>query len=285
LTPGSGARRRPTDPYPGKVSTLPPTRTAGPLVKEWRARRGRSQMGLALDVGVSQRHLSFVETGRARPSPELLVVLSDHLEIPLRERNRLLVAAGYAPRYPRTDLNDESLARVRRGLQELLDHHSPYPGVVIDRKWNSLLSNEPARRMVDGLPGELIGPPTNVFRVSLHPDGLAGRTHNFPEWSAYLLGQLHRVVALTGDPGVAELEREVTSYPNVAALAGRHCRPFPPDEPSVLIPWQLEVGGALHSYYTTLTSFGTPQDITLDELAVELFYPADEATAAELRNH
>jgi transcriptional regulator with XRE-family HTH domain len=239
-------------------------------------------MDLAHDVGVSPRHLSFVETGRSRPSPELLLALADGLEIPLRERNTLLVAAGYAPHYPHTLLGDGAMDRVRGSLQRLLDSHAPYPGVVIDRLWNSVLSNEPAWRMVDGVPDELIGPPTNVFRVSLHPDGLAPRTRNFVEWSAYLLGQLHRLVVLTADSELTELEREVSRYPNIVELGGwRHRQP--PDEPTLLIPWRLEVGGSLHSYFTTLTSFGTPQDITLAELAVELFYPADPVTETALR--
>jgi transcriptional regulator with XRE-family HTH domain len=258
-------------------------RTAGSLVKDWRARRGRSQLDLAIDVGVSPRHLSFVETGRSKPSPELLLALSEHLEIPLRERNGLLLAAGYAPRYPATPLGDESMGRVRDTLRQLLETHAPYPGVVIDRMWNSVLFNEPAGRMISDLPGELLGPPPNVFRVSLHPDGLAARTRNFPEWATYLLGQLHRLVVLTGDPDVAQLEQEVHAYPNVAALEGwRH--PLPSEDPPLLIPWQLEVGDDVHSYFTTLTSFGTPQDITLDEIAVELFYPADEGTDGLLRS-
>lgn len=239
-------------------------------------------MDLAHDIGVSPRHLSFVETGRSKPSPELLLAVSEGLDIPLRERNTLLVAAGYAPRYSHTPLGDATMDRVRGSLQQLLDSHAPYPGVVIDRLWNSVLSNEPAWRMVDGLPDELIGPPTNVFRVSLHPDGLAPRTHNFFEWSAYLLGQLHRLVILTADSDVADLEREVSGYPNVVALGSWRDRQ-PPEEPPLLVPWRLEVGGVLHSYFTTLTSFGTPQDITLAELAVELFYPANTETEAALR--
>jgi transcriptional regulator with XRE-family HTH domain len=264
------------------VMAITVRRSAGPLVKEWRVRRGRSQMDLALDVGVSPRHLSFVETGRSKPSPELLLTLSEGLEIPFRERNALLLAAGYAPRYAQTPLDDASMDRVRDSLQQLLDSHAPYPGCVIDRLWNSVLSNEPAWRMVDGVPDELIGPPTNVFRVSLHPDGLARRTHNFAEWSGYLLGQLHRLVVLTADPEVAALEQEVTEYPNVAELGDwRHRQAS--DDPALLIPWRLEVGGVLHSYFTTLTSFGAPHDITLAELAVELFYPADPATEAALK--
>jgi len=174
------------------------------------------------------------------------------------------------------------MLRVRRSLQELLDRHAPYPGVVIDRLWNSVLSNDPANRILHGLPDTLIGPPTNVFRVSLHPDGLAGRTQDFPEWAAYLLGQLHRLAVVSGDPALRALDEEVAAYPNVAALGGWRNR-VPPEEPALMIPWRVDVGGVVHSYFTTLTSFGTPQDITLAELAVELFYPADDSTEAALR--
>jgi hypothetical protein len=238
-------------------------------------------MDLALDAGVSTRHLSFVETGRSKPSPELLLTLSEHLEIPLRERNTLLLAAGYAPRYQRTALDDEAMARVRRTLQDLLDRHAPYPGIVIDRLWNLVLANEPATRLVAGLPAELLGPPINVFRLTLHPDGLASVTENFPDWAAYQLSQLHRLALLTHDPEVLRLEQEVMSYPNVAALGGWRQRGAT-DEPAILIPWKVRVGDTVQSYFTTLTSFGTPQDITLAELAVELFYPADEATGSAL---
>jgi transcriptional regulator with XRE-family HTH domain len=239
-------------------------------------------MALALDVGVSPRHLSFVETGRSKPSPELLLALADGLEVPLRERNAFLLAAGYAPRYPRTAFGDAQLSQVRGSLWHLLESHDPYPGTVIDRLWNSVMSNQAAVRMVDGLPDELVGPPTNVFRVCLHPDGLAPRTLNFPEWAGYLLGQLRRLVVLTADPAVEDLANEVAQYPTVAALgSGRHSAPT--DEPALLIPWRLELAGIEHSLFTTLTTFGTPQDITLDELSVELFYPADQATEAALR--
>jgi transcriptional regulator with XRE-family HTH domain len=239
-------------------------------------------MDLAFDAGVSPRHLSFVETGRSRPSPELLLVLADQLEVPLRERNAFLLAAGYAPRYQETSLDDAAMGRVRQALQHLLDSHQPYPGVVIDRLWNSVLANDAARQVMALLPDELIGPPTNVFRACLHPDGLARHTGNFPEWAGYLLAQLHRLQVLTADPAVDRLAEEVARYPNLAALGGRP-DPRPAEEPALWIPWQLDVGGSRLSFFTTLTTFGTPQDITLAELAVELFYPADEATETALR--
>jgi transcriptional regulator with XRE-family HTH domain len=240
-------------------------------------------MDLALDVGVSPRHLSFVETGRSKPSPELLLVLADRLEVPLRERNALLLAAGYAPRYQETPLDDGAMRRARRALQQMLDSHHPYPGVAIDRLWNVVLLNGAASQLMTVLPDWLAGPPVNVFRVCLHPDGLARFTLNFSEWAAYLLAQLRRLVALTADPEVVRLVDEVSEYPNVVSMGGwRHATPQ--EEPALWIPWRLEVEGLQLSLFTTVTTFGTPQDLTLAELAVELFYPADDATDAALRH-
>jgi transcriptional regulator with XRE-family HTH domain len=263
------------------VTTALASRPVGPLLKDWRVRRRRSQMDLALDVGVSPRHLSFVETGRSKPSPELLVALADHLEVPLRDRNTLLLAAGYAPRYLQTSLDDPEMAAVRRALQRMLDGHDPYPGIVIDRSWNVVLANEAALRLVASLPPELAGPPLNVFRACLHPNGLARATLNFPDWAAYLLGQLDRLRVITADPEVSALAEEVAQYPNVAGLGS--WRPGElSHEPVLLVPWWLKIGGKELSLFTMVTTFGTPQDITLAELAVELFYPADDTTDAFL---
>jgi transcriptional regulator with XRE-family HTH domain len=239
-------------------------------------------MDLAYDVGVSPRHLSFVETGRSRPSPELLLTLAERLEVPLRDRNVLLLAAGYAPRYLETPLDADAMGRVRSALQRMLDTHDPYPGVVIDRFWNVVLTNRAAVLLLQAVPPELLGPPVNVFRVCLHPDGLARRTLNFDEWSAYLLAQLHRNAVITGDPALQALADEVARYPNVIALDDWRRR-APSDEPALLIPVRLDLDGVELSLFTTLTTFGTPQDITLAELAVELFFPADESSEALLR--
>jgi transcriptional regulator with XRE-family HTH domain len=239
-------------------------------------------MDLALDVGVSPRHLSFVETGRARPSAALLLALAEHLEVPLRERNVLLLAAGYAPRYPETTLDARSMARVRAALQRLLDSHNPYPGVVVDRLWNVVLANESAALLLDGLPPELLGPPPNVFRICLHPEGLASRTRNFLEWSTYLLGQLRRAAFITGDPRLSALVDEVARYPNIIEQGGWR-QASAPDEPTLLVPLRLDMDGVALSLFTTMTTFGTPQDITLAELAVELFFPADEQSDEMLR--
>lgn len=252
--------------------------TVGELLREWRHRRNRSQLDLSLDVGVSARHLSFVETGRSRPSPELVLAVAEHLEVPLRERNTMLLAAGYAPRFSETSLDDEAMARVRVSLQRMLDAHDPYPGVVIDRAWNVLLANQAAFAFTDGVPVHLLQPHMNVFRVCLHPDGLAARTTNFEEWAAYLLRQMRRTVQLTGDDDLAAVEAEVLAYPNVAELP-----PAPEvdlrDDPALLVPFRmLAADGTELSMFTTLTTFGTPRDVTLDELSVELFFPSDDET-------
>ena len=256
--------------------------SVGELLREWRHRRHRSQLDLSLDVGVSARHLSFVETGRSRPSPELVLAVAEHLEVPLRDRNTMLLAAGYAPRFSETSLDDEAMGRVRASLQRMLDAHDPYPGVVIDRAWNVLLANQAALGFTVGVPAHLLRPRMNVFRLSLHPDGLASRTTNFAEWAGYLLRQIRRTVQLTGDEELEAVEEEVLAYPNVAAMP-----PVPEaerrDEPTVLVPFNMRgEDGTDLSMFTTLTTFGTPRDVTLDELSVELFFPADDATAAAL---
>lgn len=256
---------------------------AGPLVREWRRRRRLSQLDLALDTGVSTRHLSFVETGRSNPSPELLLALADRLEIPLREQNSLLLAAGYAPRYHHTPLDDPIMAPARAALERLLALHDPYPGVVIDQNWNMVMANEAAGRFMSVLPPSLAGPPVNIFRACLHPDGFAASTLNFPEWAAYLLGQLHRITLLTADPDISALTDEVDQYPNVKELRTRTPATTWPDTASLLVPWQVELDRTKLSLFTTLTCFGTPRDVTLAELAVELFYPADNQTADHLR--
>jgi len=251
----------------------------GDLLRDWRQRRRRSQLDLAHDVGVSPRHLSFVETGRSRPSPEMVLAVARHLEVPLREQNALLLAAGYAPRYRETPIDDESMTRVRESLQRMLDAHDPYPGVVIDRQWDVVLANRSAWRLTEGVSPALLGPPLNVFRICLHRDGLAARTRNFPEWAGYLLHQIDRTVRLTGDQRLAGIQREVRAYPNVEALPDRP----PVDEPPLLVPVVLDMDGTDVALFTTLTTFGTPRDVTLDELAVELFFPADDAAEDALR--
>jgi transcriptional regulator with XRE-family HTH domain len=238
-------------------------------------------MELALAAGVSPRHLSFVETGRSKANPELLLTLADHLDVPLRERNSLLLAGGYAPRYPRTSLDAPEMVRVRSTLETILQRHDPYPGLVIGRYWNVVLANASAIALTEGLPAHVIGPPTNIFRVSLHPEGLTSRTVNFADWSMYLLGP-HRSAILTGDPEFDRLVAEVSAYPDVAAL-GDWRAASAAEELKVLVPFRIDLHGRELSMFTTLTVFGTPQDVTLSELAIELFYPAADASEALLR--
>lgn len=257
------------------------TATVGTLIREWRGRRRRSQMDLAHEAGVSPRHLSFVETGRARPSPELVMTLAEHLDVPLRDRNALLLAAGYAPWFRETPLSDPTMAPVRTALELVLDRHDPYPGVVLNRRWDVVLANTAAGTLLAGLP-DTLRDPVNLFRAGLHPDGFAAVTTNFDEWGAYLVTQLHRLAVLTADPALEVLEGEVRTYPGVVGLRRA---PGWADwaEPPLFVRCELAIGGADLALFTTLTSFGTPRDVTLDELAIELFYPADDATEALLR--
>jgi transcriptional regulator with XRE-family HTH domain len=254
----------------------------GEMVQVWRAARRRSQLDLALEVGVSARHLSFVETGRSRPSPELLLALASCLDVPLRDRNAMLLAAGYAPRYSHRALDDPAMRAARTSIQRMLDAHEPYPGVAIDRHGNVVLANDAARRLVASLPPEVTGPPLNIYRSSLHPLGLAASTINFAEWAAYMLDQLERSHSVTGDTELGALLAEVRSYPNVAAIERSPNTRSWVDLP-LLVPLRLDRGDHELSLLTTLTTFGTPQDVTLAELTIELFFPADDETADALR--
>jgi transcriptional regulator with XRE-family HTH domain len=249
----------------------------GSLIRQWRHRCRRSQMGLAHDIGVSPRHLSYVELGKSNPSRQLLLAIAEHLEVPLRERNHWLLAAGYAPRYPETPLSEPQLAQVRTSLRGLLDAHDPLPGIVVDRSWNVQLANRSAARLTAGIPEHVRGVPTNVFRVSLHPDGLAARTANFAQWSAYLLRQLSRATARTRSPVLIALAAEVASWPGIPERDTWN-RLSTDHGPDLVVPWRVTVANQQLSLFTTMTTFGTPADITLSELTIELFFPADQAT-------
>ncbi len=256
----------------------------GELLRDWRVKRRRSQLALALESGVSARHLSFIETGRSRPSPEVILALAEELAVPLRAQNELLQAGGFAPRFGETPWSAPDLATVRQSLQRLLDAHDPYPGVALDREWSVVLSNAAAQRMMTLLPASLRAPTLNMFRASLHPDGFAAHTANFAEWGAYLVGELERLSESSADTGLAALLDEVLTYPNVRALRrGRVNAGAGSAAPALLIPCVLSLGGQTLSMFTTLATLGSPRDVTLAELTVELFYPSDEATAAVLR--
>ena len=255
---------------------------AGPLVRERRLRARYSQMDLAFDVGISPRHLSFVELGKSRPSPELLIAIAAHLDVPPRERNEWLLAAGHAPRYPHSSLDAPALAQVRSSLRELLDAHDPYPAVVVDRCWNIQLANRAAGRLTASLPEHLQGPEPNVFRIALHPDGLAGRSGNLADWSPYLLRSLELTAARTDDAALRRLLDETRTWPGLQPHASRSRLPDS-DPVQPVITWKVTTGGHELAFFTMMSTFGTPLDITLFELTVELLFPADAATRKVLQ--
>jgi transcriptional regulator with XRE-family HTH domain len=256
----------------------PSRRPIGEHLREWRTRRRLSQMDLALEAEISTRHLSFLETGRARPSREMVLHLSDQLEIPLRERNVLLMAAGFAPIFPETSLSDPRLEPARRAVDMILKAHEPYPALVVDLRWNLVAANAATAVMMEGVSPDLLSGVINVVRLSLHPDGLAPRIVNLGEWRQHALDRLKRQVDLTADAVLAELLDEVKGYPTPPAPDRR-----PEDYGEVVIPFQLMTGDTVLSLIGTTTVFGTPVDITLSELTLEMFFPADAATAEALR--
>lgn len=255
-------------------------RTAGDHVREWRVRRRLSQLDFALDAGISQKHLSFIETGRAQPSREMLLRLAEVLGIPLRERNLLLLAGGYAPVFAERRLDDPALAPARAAVDLILKGHEPYPAVAVDRLWRLVAHN----RAVPGLlslaaDSKLLEPPVNVLKLSLAPGGLAPYIVNFGEWRTHILERLRRQVELTADPSLVALMQELAALP--APEAGGETKPR--DYAGVLVPLELNTPIGRLALFSTVTVFGTPVDVTLSELALEAFYPADEATAALLR--
>jgi transcriptional regulator with XRE-family HTH domain len=261
------------------LTSLSPAPPVGELLRAWRQRRNLSQLELALDAAVSSRHLSFVETGRAKPSREMIIRLAEQLEVPLRERNPLLLAAGYAPVYEERPLDSPEMATVRDALDRFLRAHEPYPAVVVDRHHNLVAANDALDLLLDGVAPELLEPPANGMRIALHPDGMAPRTLNLPEWSAHLLRRVHREVQVTGDRELAGLYEELISYPGVETgpVQGELQRG------DIVLPLRLRDGeGGELAFFSTLSTFGTAIDITLSELAIEAFYPANAQTALRL---
>jgi transcriptional regulator with XRE-family HTH domain len=264
------------------VATISPAARppgVGPLLRDWRRRRRLSQLELASEATVSARHLSFVETGRARPSRELVLHLAEHLDVPLRERNSLLLAAGYAPGFRQTPLEADEMAPVREALDTILAGHRPFPAVVVDRGWDLVTANEPAMEILTGgVAGDLLAPPANALRISLHPQGLAPRIVNFGPWAAHLVDRLRREADLYGDPDLADLHDELCGYPGVAGSAVP-----PPVVSQLFMPLVLRTDGRELSFFSTVATFGTARDITVEELAIESFFPADPAPAPVLR--
>jgi transcriptional regulator with XRE-family HTH domain len=258
-----------------------PRTTVGDLIRQRRAEAHLSQLDLALAAGVSARHLGFVELGRSRPSPRLILTLAQSMDVPLRQRNQWLLAAGYAPHYPETPLAGAELERVRGNLRQLLDAHDPYPGVAVDRRWDVQIANQAAWRMVAGVPERIRGLPANVFRAALHPEGLAPLTANFESWSAYLLEQLSRLAAQ--DPLAAGLAAEIEAWPGIPPRSQWAAAPGP-DTGGPVLTWEISLGGQALRLHTVMASLGAATDVTLSELTLELFYPADQETENWLRS-
>jgi transcriptional regulator with XRE-family HTH domain len=264
--------------YGWPVSATAPDVPLGSLLREWRRRRHVSQLELGLDAGVSPRHLSFIETGRARPSREMVLRLAEQLEVPLRERNRLLLAAGYAPAYGERSLDGPELAGVREALQRVLDAHEPYPATIVDRTWHLVAANAAIGRFTALIAPELLAPPANVLRACLHPDGLAAHIGNLAEYRTHLLDRLRRQATVTGDPALHELLAELTAYPAPASPPGRRGTAA-----DIAVPLVLRTPDGELTFVSTIATFGTATDVTLAELAIEAFLPADAATAGALR--
>jgi transcriptional regulator with XRE-family HTH domain len=250
----------------------------GDQLRQWRERRRLSQMDLALQAEVSTRHLSFVETGRSKPSREMILRLAEQLDLPLRERNHLLLAGGYAPIYTENALDSPHMIAVRAAVRQLVTSHEPYPAVVVDRSWNLVDANASVEVFTEGCAPWLLESPANALRISLHPEGMAPRTINLGEWRAHLLSEVRRQVALTRDPEVCALYQELRDYP---------CDQVEPDvevpgRGSIFVPLRVRHQGRELAFFSTIATFGTPLDITVAELAIESFFPADEATRAFL---
>ena len=251
----------------------------GALLRDWRQRRRLSQLDLACEAEISQKHLSFVESGRAAPSREMVLRLAERLEVPLRERNLLLAAAGYAPHFPERALSDPAMQAARAAIDLVLAGHEPYPALAIDRHWHMVAANRAVAPLLVGIEDTgLLRPPVNVLRLSLHPGGLAPRIANFAEWHAHILDRLRRQVEATADPALHDLLAELSALPRPQVRAPTS------SQAGIVVPLRLVLnGGTVLSLLGTTTVFGTPVDVTLSELALECFYPADLATAEVLR--
>lgn len=255
------------------------TASFGTHLREWRQRRRLSQLDLALEAEISARHLSFVETGRAQPSRDMVLRLADHLDVPLRERNVLLTAAGFAPAFAQRSLDDPALRAARNAVELVLKGHEPFPALAIDRHWTLVTANAAVAPLLAGASTALLKPPVNVLRLSLHPDGIAPRIANLAEWRSHLLERLRRQVETTADPVLVDLLRELRAYPAPRRLAPASQTDFG----GVVVPFRLLTDAGELSFFSTTTVFGTPVEVTLAELALEAFFPADDATAEIIR--
>ncbi|TKT81254.1 helix-turn-helix transcriptional regulator [Aquamicrobium sp. LC103] len=253
---------------------------AGTLIREWRLRRRMSQLDLALDAEISQRHLSFVESGRSAPSREMVLRLAERLSVPLRQRNQLLVAAGFAPSFGERKLDDPTLKPAMGAVEAVLKGHEPYPAIAVDRHWNMVAANGAMAPFLEGIEeASLLAPPINVLRLSLHPRGLAPRIVNIEEWRTHLIERLRLQIDAVPDPALEALEEELSSYPGRPRGSGQTYDAAA----AIAVPLRIRMGGRTLSFISTITVFGTPLDVTLSELAIESFFPADTETGEALR--
>ncbi|TKC92611.1 helix-turn-helix transcriptional regulator [Trinickia terrae] len=271
------------------TASLPPSsapaaasRTVGDMLREWRQRRRMSQLLLASEAEISTRHLSFVESGRALPSREMVMHLAERLDVPLRSRNALLVAAGYAPLFRERPLSDPQLAAARQAVDLVLKGHEPYPALAVDRHWTMVAANRAVAPLVARADPKLLTGPVNVLRLSLHPDGLAPHIINWHAWREHVIGRVQRQAEASGDAALAALAGELSAYP-APPHAGAHEQDAPSDVNQIAVPFRLATDLGVLSFFSTTTVFGTPVDVTLSELAIEAFFPADEETARALR--
>ncbi|GGN87607.1 transcriptional regulator [Streptomyces albiflavescens] len=262
--------------------TAPTDKGIGPLLRGWREQRRVSQLELALRAGSSARHISFIETGRSRPSEEMVLRLAEHLDIPVRDRNALLLAAGYAPHYPETPLDDPSMDALREGMERLIQGYEPYPALVVDATYNVLAANRGIIMLLDGVPESLLMPPLNAMRLTLHPEGLAPRIRNLRAWRDHLLAQMDRQIALRRSEPLRALYEEVAAYP--VPDPDEEDEPIDP-VPYFALPMQIEHEGRVLSFISSISTFNTPMDVTVAELAIETFLPADPATVKFLQTH
>ena len=262
------------------ATTTSALRPVGDLLREWRQRRRMSQLDLACEAEISTKHLSFLETGRATPSRDMVLHLAEQLDVPLRARNALLNAAGYAPVFSERQLDDPAMAAARQAIDLVLAGHEPHPALAVDRHWCMAAANRAVAPLMAGVDPELLRPPVNVLRVGLHPGGLAPRTVNLAEWRAHLLAGLRQQIEVSGDPVLVDLLAELRSYDGPA---GPSPRVSGPERAAVAVPFRLATDYGVLSFLSTITVFGTPIDVTLSELALECFYPADQATAEAMR--
>ncbi|WEO94343.1 helix-turn-helix transcriptional regulator [Streptomyces sp. FXJ1.172] len=271
-----------TGPSPSATAPAPAGKDVGPLLRAWRERRRVSQLELALRADSSARHISFIENGRSRPSEEMVLRLAEHLEVPVRERNSLLLAAGYAPHYPETPLEDPALDALRDGLTRLIEGYEPYPALVVDATYTVVAANRGIAMLLEGVADELFQPAPNAMRLTLHPEGMAPRIRNLREWRGHLLEQMERQIGLQRSGQLRALYEEVKAYPVPEDAPGGE-----PDEPVAYfaLPLRVEHGGRILSFVSSISTFNTPMDVTVAELAIETFLPADPATAKYLHTH